>query len=330
MVDTRDIARSHRQRKEWRTVVTALACVVVFCTVYALVMPAITLTGDTYCGKVEHTHTEACYLRELTCGLEEGAPESGSASESGAADGSEGATGGESESVASHVHTDACYETQRVLTCGQEESAGHTHDASCYATESELTCGMEESEGHAHSEECYDEAGELVCGLEESEGHVHSDACYTETSVLVCGQEESEGHTHTDDCYTEVGVLVCAEPTEAAAPEVGEAAGDDAADASAEAAVHHHTDACYASTLVCEQEEHTHTLQCYSNTDAVDTLAEWAGRIPALSGESYASDLVAVAESQLGYAESTANFKVQDDGSTKGYKIGRASCRERV
>lgn len=50
----------------------ALSCVVVFCVVYALTLPAITLEGKTICGMEEHTHTEECYQdEELVCGKEE-------------------------------------------------------------------------------------------------------------------------------------------------------------------------------------------------------------------------------------------------------------------
>ena len=46
----------YRRKKRWQKVVSALACVVVFCTTYALILPAITLETDTICGMVEHTH----------------------------------------------------------------------------------------------------------------------------------------------------------------------------------------------------------------------------------------------------------------------------------
>ena len=78
-----------------------MAVLVVFCTVYALVMPAVALNGETYCGKTEHTHDKACYESVLTCGMEEGK------------DG--------------HVHDDSCYEEQ--LVCEKEE---HTHTDACY------------------------------------------------------------------------------------------------------------------------------------------------------------------------------------------------------
>ena len=168
------------------------------------------------------------------------------------------------------------------------------------------SCGNEE---HTHSEECYETR--LLCGKEESEGHTHTDACYETELVLVCGLEESEpildeegevievGHVHTAECYEEVQKLVCGlEETEA----------------------HVHTDECYETVLVCGKTEHVHTKQCYSNPNAVESRASWEATIPEFDDEmSMVERVLAVAESQLGYKESTENYEVREDGSTKGY-----------
>lgn len=78
----------HIRKMKWRRIVTILSCIVVFCTIYALIMPAVTMSRDTACGKEEHTHTEACYDENgaLICGREE------------------------------HTHTDACLLAVRELT----------------------------------------------------------------------------------------------------------------------------------------------------------------------------------------------------------------------
>ena len=250
--------KEHLRHKRWRRVVTALACVVVFCTTYALILPAITMTGDTYCGKEEHTHTlEECYERVLICGY------------------------GDSETETVHQHTDTCYETRSVLVCGQEERSAHTHSAECYTKESSLSCGLEEDEDHTHDE-----------------------SCYTETETLTCGLAETEGHTHDESCYQEERVLVCTEST----------------DGSVETQ-HVHTDACYEERLICEKEEHTHSLICYSNPNAdVESASYWESTLPQSLGDNWAENVVAVAKSQLGYMESTANYTVLEDGVTmKGY-----------
>ncbi|MCC8182751.1 MAG: SpaH/EbpB family LPXTG-anchored major pilin [Clostridiales bacterium] len=169
------------------------------------------------------------------------------------------------------------------------------------ALTNETYCGLEE---HTHTEECYEQV--LVCGQEESEGaegHTHTEECYETQQVLVCGQEESSEHTHTEECYEEQQVLVCGlEESEGVSG-------------------HTHTEDCYEKVLVCGLEEHTHTVECMSNESAdVETAADWKDTLPDdLTGE-LAENVVAVAKSQLGYTESTANFTLDDDGETrKGY-----------
>ena len=51
----------HKRKRLRHRVVTVLAGVVVFCTTYALILPAITL--EKQCDIPEHTHTDACYAQ---------------------------------------------------------------------------------------------------------------------------------------------------------------------------------------------------------------------------------------------------------------------------
>lgn len=72
-----------RFHRRWKRVVSLLSGIVVFCTTYALILPAITLESPVYCGKEEHIHSDICYqessqsdsegnpLKILTCTLEE-------------------------------------------------------------------------------------------------------------------------------------------------------------------------------------------------------------------------------------------------------------------
>ncbi len=61
----------NRRRRAWRKVVGVLACIVVFCTTYALILPAITMEKKG-CGKTEHTHGKTCYQSgAIICGQEE-------------------------------------------------------------------------------------------------------------------------------------------------------------------------------------------------------------------------------------------------------------------
>lgn len=277
--------KSRKHWKRWQKLVGALACIVVFCTTYALILPAITMERTAYCGYEEHTHGEECYTRELTCGY----PENPAA-----------------QPTVAHQHTDACYTEEKDLICGKEESEGHTHADECKHTEQVLICNVPESEGHTHSDSCYNEAGEMICGKEESEGHIHTDSCYETRVTYVCGKEESEGHTHTDACYETKKVLTC---------------GQEETSGQTSSNTHVHTDACYKKVLTCEKEEHTHTLICYSNPNAdVETAEIWERTIPTELSGIWADDVLAVAKSQLGYRESTDNYIVEEDGTTmKGY-----------
>ena len=164
---------------------------------------------------------------------------------------------------------------------------------------SETYCGKE---AHTHTEECY--VRELICTLGSDEDiHEHTDACYEPQLVLACGQEEGPEHTHTTDCYRMESVLVCTE---------GEGASG--------AGTHQHRDTCYKETLICGKEEHQHTLLCYSNPEAdLETADIWERTLPAALSGNWADDLIAVAESQLGYHESTNNYILDEGGYIHGY-----------
>lgn len=168
------IARQKKRHSAWRKAVTCVAALVVFCTTYALILPAITMEKSDYsCGLQAHTHTADCY--QLSCGQVE---------------------------IFSHTHGEDCYDDAGNLICPYPQQTLHHHSADCYRA-AEPLCGLEVSEGHTHGETCYDEAGNLVCVQEESLGHTHTDACYIAPEPL-CGQEDIHEHRHTDSCYRRI------------------------------------------------------------------------------------------------------------------------------
>lgn len=65
----RRLLKDKARLRKWKRILIALSCIVVVCTVYALSLPAQTLT----CDKEEHTHTAECYdeNNELICEKEE-------------------------------------------------------------------------------------------------------------------------------------------------------------------------------------------------------------------------------------------------------------------
>ena len=50
----------HKKKHAWQKVVVSLAAVVVFCTTYALILPAITMEKSLCCDMAEHTLGENC------------------------------------------------------------------------------------------------------------------------------------------------------------------------------------------------------------------------------------------------------------------------------
>ena len=255
--------RKQRRVNRWHKVVNVMGGIVVFCTTYALILPAITMTTPLVCEIPEHTHTEECYQvesvvpgREPACGLTE---------------------------AEAHTHGEDCYRAESREVCGLEEAEGHTHTDECYArVRGGLTCTqtdetvettvekqvekeverqepketvdengqvtveyetvtetvvetvtetVTETVPHTHTDECYEWEERLSCTLPESEGHTHDEGCQGEGEpVLTCEKPETEGHTHTGECWPE-------DESQGEAVEV--------------------------RTLICGQAEHTHDDNCY-------------------------------------------------------------------
>ncbi len=344
------LARRRHHHTRWK-VVCALACIVAFCTNYALMRPVITLGKTSYCGKMEHIHTEECYIKA----------EAGS--QTVPAGGSENAallqakphTHSEScyavpKSEQVHTHTDACYTLERgELICTKSTEGIHTHTEACYTETPVLACETPESNGHAHNSGCFDAEGGLICGYENSDGHRHEPECYDTKSELTCLLSEAP-HQHTEECYAQNKVLTCALPTEPAEPELicGELEESDVLTCEipegygshthgegcfdengtqicplTESEGHQHSSICYGTwEQICNLEAHTHTLACFSDPTAdVETAEDWQKTFANVElARKWPLDVLAIAESQLGYTESAANYAVASDGKTqKGY-----------
>ena len=212
-----------------------------------------------------------------------------------------------------HSHTEDCYtkavsETiEKILICTLEEAEPHIHGETCYELQG----------GHAHAPECYAiQQGELICQLEESEEHSHEEACYEQLQVLNCGLEEApgeqvlictlaetEGHAHAEVCYAEKqDELTCLLP---------------------ENESHTHGDRCYGNwTATCGQQEHIHDLSCRADKAAdLESVGDWEQSFAhvELTGK-WNEDVLAIAETQMDYAESERNYIVPEGTTlTKGY-----------
>ena len=270
----------HKRKRLRHRVVTALAGVVVFCTTYALILPAITL--EKQCDIPEHTHTDACYAQVTS--VEKRVPVCSA------------------KTLEIHQHTAGCYDANGNPTCGYADFVVHSHDSRCYDETGNLWCPLSEIEAHRHTAGCYalpevhthaegcytSVRGNLVCGQ-----HVHTDACYTETAVLACSLEESEehqhdencyetsrelscgidsDHSHTDACYEWEQVLSCDLPTDSA-----EDAQPELVCTKPEIVLHRHTPDCFDAdgNLICGQTqilEHRHSDACFETVaEPVDT-----------------------------------------------------------
>ncbi len=277
----------NRRKSIWKRIVSVLACIVVFCTTYALILPALTLERDPDCGIEEHTHTEACYVRVdtpaeqvLVCNAETLGLHIHT-------DGCIGLDGGYicgySDFVV-HSHNEFCFDENGLLVCTLPEIFPHTHTDGCYlmsdldsvlsgeldgfdnpfdgsldngfdnGLNNGIDAGLDGVAGHIHTDDCYiTERGELICTLPEATApaHIHTDECYLNTNELTCPLIEGEGHIHGEGCFDESGALLCAIP---------------------ESAGHVHTPECYqsSSALICTiaavdgEQAHVHTDDCYA------------------------------------------------------------------
>lgn len=287
--------RQHVQARRYVAMMLVLALLTTLFVNWQLHGVGISMTADYHCGYEEHQHTAACYEKVLTCGYEEGEPETPVTSSDSSADPVSAYSAAEPEEPEEpvqtepetiwvpHEHTDACYEEHRVLTCCQEE--------------------------HEHTDDCFDEYGALICSEFE---HIHDDSCYTTEYELVCGLDEGELVEEPNPAYQEMPAIrpVVDLPTEPA-----ETTPD-------EPVLHHHTDACYTEELVCTIPEHHHTVECLADTQAdVETAEEWQAAANVALNGNWAEDLLTVAKSQLDYQQSDKNFKldVEDQQVLRGY-----------
>ena len=230
--------KEHQRKKRWYRVVTCLACVVVFCTVYALILPAITLEKGA-CEIPEHTHSEACYTQvtstrtEPVCTI---------------------------ESLNLHQHDDTCYDSEGNLTCGYADYVVHRHDSSCYDEDGNLWCPLPEIETHEHTDSCYSvpETGEpeLICDKTEVILHEHTSDCFDDAGNLICGKIQVLEHQHTDACFETVEEPVDADTLTCTLPEDEN---------------HTHGPLCYGNwELTCGMEEHTHSEECQGTEEALE------------------------------------------------------------
>lgn len=173
--------QQERRSKIWKNVVISLAAVVVFCTTYALILPALTMSRENQslnCQAVFRIHNKECYgeNNDLICGKAD---------------------------YMLHAHESSCYDGGGDLVCPLTERIPHEHNSSCYMQSKELVCGLEEDGEHEHTVECLDaETGAYTCGY-----HVHNEDCWYITEILSCTNPDVPHH-HLSECYNDEVTLV--------------------------------------------------------------------------------------------------------------------------
>lgn len=239
-----DYISTNSKKSRWKKVVMILSCIVVFCTTYALILPAITMTKEPICGLEEHVHDESCYSQPteggtLNCSfaVHQHTDECKIAGELVC----------QNADFVLHTHDENCFDESGSLICALAECEPHEHTDSCYEEQTVYICALDETEGHQHDKSCFDESGELICTLDECEGHSHSEGCVKIEKKLVCQKKEAVFHEHGEQCYTD-GKLTCKKT---------------------QLLSHQHTADCFAPSaaekvLVCEKVEHQHDeVLCY-------------------------------------------------------------------
>lgn len=163
------LLKNKARLKKWKKITLALSCVVVFCVVYALTLPAITLEGKTICGMEEHTHTEECYQDDkLICDKEE------------------------------HQHTEDCYEKEDEQPVEEENTQPETTESS---DDVETVTESEESKQDESNEEEQQESTQVTSegfDLSSDASKISSVDWYyikdgTETKIDVTGNTEIPG-----------------------------------------------------------------------------------------------------------------------------------------
>lgn len=128
--------KKYKKRSIRHRALIAVAALVVFCTTYALILPAITMEGKVNCGKEEHIHQHNCYTKEksLICKLEEGKI---------------------------HLHEENCYNNNGDLICKADTSTEHTHkdEYGCYTTKMVMAC---KKIMHEHTSSCIENVNQAT------------------------------------------------------------------------------------------------------------------------------------------------------------------------
>lgn len=335
------LLRERRKWKRWQKAVSVMGALVVFCTAYALILPAVTMGKETYCGQEEHQHSEDCYLL-VRRGV---------------------ATPGNAipvlpEDVRLSTPSDAqAAEPPEVVTATPSDAQaaellGEAADTSADAQEAELPKIEAATPSNAQMSEHAEDEPELLPKDERpdssgAESMIAADAEEADTPLATPANAKAiptEPHKsevkvarprpHSDSNssdWDDEEDTIDEDDTDLDEDEWFEEDTDLINDLEPEETEEEledyipyeqgidYDEDLYELVRICGMEEHTHSLACYSNPEAdLETEEDWLRTLPELTGN-LPEDIVAVAESQVEYRESEKNYEVEGTDTIKGY-----------
>lgn len=302
------LLRERKKWKRWQKAVSIMGTLVVFCTAYALILPAVTMGKETYCGQEEHQHTEDCYLLmrrgaatpgnavpvlpgDIPVSTPPNAKEADPATPSNAESGSEEAKGS---------------------LPGPGENSGISGEAS--KQETPATPGNAQGNKGVASLLLQVEQNlskELVSEVKVSKYRLHSASNSSQWKKQEEKTENKYWDLDEDEWYEEdMDLINDLEPEEEEVVLEDYISYEPGMD---------YDEELYELIMICGKEEHTHSLACYSDPEAdLESEEDWLRTLPQLTGD-LPQDIVAVAESQVEYRESEKNYKVEGADTIKGY-----------
>ncbi len=158
--------------------------------------------------------------------------------------------------------------------------------------------------------------GEAFCGLEE---HTHSSECYS--VELICDFVDTSEVT-TDTSAESETTDESSFSDELTITETTTLAPDESQTTETTTLVSHgHSEECYIKTLICKASEHIHSSECFpDHTADTETQSDWLSTFKDVSiTDNISENLLDIATSQLGYAESKLNYEFDETGVKRGY-----------
>lgn len=174
--------KQSKKRRTWTKIVSVMACLVVFCTTYALILPAITQENKVTCTLAEHKHDENCYTTIVTEKLICTKPE-----------------------VIYHEHTDECYEiVETAAQAGNDQVSDSAAETASEEESVDVTEVIADGQGEESGVMEDSAMAQDTSAIETEEPGDETSTEVTTEKILVCTKPEKEVHEHTETCYEKI------------------------------------------------------------------------------------------------------------------------------